>query len=454
MCIDSDTVKQASFSIHSENSFASGKYKRPRGPRGSLAVLTPTVDIHTRALLYYLQRHLQELAEVPGNSRGLPECVSAWRNSRRTCSMVDLALSSMALAIFGRTENHLLASTEASKSYCNVLRIAQRRIACLATSALDEQDIDSCLLAISLMNRYEVAAHHAGAYDASIQNFSHYSGVIVVLKVWYDKLADRTATFIIKQTRRELIKSAIVKSRMLPDWLLDGARFGEQSLELDYDQITARLARLQYTWRRLEGCHESKEGIENLEMEARNLDTALQDWSDHVPTECSPQRHFLESHSPGYLPTRHIYSSLILSYPKPGYAAAWCQLYAMRMLINSIRSDLLEARQQFLSSSDYELQQRDCIANMREMGDSIAGSIPSSLERVKIDLNPMTMESHPTINKVENIKPHSASLLMWSLMIACRVEYLDSQQKLWLRSELDEIGRMTGDGRAQFFETT
>ena len=76
--------------------------------------------------------------------------------------MVDLALSSMALAVFSRTQKHPAAATEASPRYYRLLRVAQERIAQLGISTLDEQKIDACLLAIFLMGRYEGTMHHSG----------------------------------------------------------------------------------------------------------------------------------------------------------------------------------------------------------------------------------------------------------------------------------------------------
>jgi hypothetical protein len=88
----------ADFLIHTENSYASGKTKRPRGPRSSLTVMRPNFDLQTRALAYYLQFHLQGLGHVPNLTKGLPECIFEWKVSRRSCDMVDLAVSSLALS--------------------------------------------------------------------------------------------------------------------------------------------------------------------------------------------------------------------------------------------------------------------------------------------------------------------------------------------------------------------
>lgn len=65
--------------IHTENSYASGETKRPRGPRSSLTVIRPHFDLSTRALNYYLQTHLQAVGDVPNLTKGLAECIVAWK---------------------------------------------------------------------------------------------------------------------------------------------------------------------------------------------------------------------------------------------------------------------------------------------------------------------------------------------------------------------------------------
>jgi hypothetical protein len=147
VCLETSAAKQACFSIHVENHPANGKTKRPRGPRSSLTVQRPQFDLQTRALAYYLQYHFQALKDVPNLSVGLSECVSASKVSGRTCPMVDLALSSMALAVYSRIQQHPPAAIEASSRYYRLLRVAQERIAQLAIPTLDERDIDACLLA-------------------------------------------------------------------------------------------------------------------------------------------------------------------------------------------------------------------------------------------------------------------------------------------------------------------
>lgn len=358
--------------------------------------------------------------------------------------MVDLALLAMALAIFAKSQHHEPAATEASKRYCGVLKVAQEKVARLSSSTLDEHDIDSCLLAVSLMSRYELAAHHPGVYDSSMQSCSHYNGALAILKVWFDRLRDKSPTFIIKLTRRELIKSAIIRNRKLPDWLLDGTQFGEHDEDLGYYRIVSRLCKLNYAFKSLQQHYPRLGEVDELDIEARKLDKMLQDWAAHVPVTCSPQRHSITQPKLGPLPRKHFYSSTVYIYPKNGNAAAWCQYYAVRMLVNSIRVGILGMSLE--PPMEYKRQRLDRISEIRAMADSIVASIPFCLKRVEMDSSSLNSRPSVNISADEEIKPHSASLLVWPLTIASGIKELDAEQQIWLRSELAAFGEITGDG--------
>jgi hypothetical protein len=373
--------------------------------------------------------------------------------------MVDLALSSTALAVYSRTQQHPSAATEASSRYYRLLRVAQERIAQLAIPTLDERNIDACLLAVSLMGRYEGAAHRPDDLSSkdsftSLQSWSHHDGAMAILKVWNDNLSHNTATFIIKQTRRGLIKSSLLRNLPLPDWMLNGNRFGEYGLELDYDRIVGRIVNLHHASASLQqknGLQISK--AEKLNNEARELDKALQDWGAQIPSTCSYQQHILTK--PDLCPRGHFYSSIVYSYPRPGYAAAWSQYFAVRMLINSTRLKVLElSRPKPLVDFTYEQQRLECVTQLEAMADNLASSIPFCLERFKVD-NPNSpiRQTSITLNTNDEIKPYLANLAVWPLAIASSLEGIDVRQQLWFRSELASLGRITGDGVLECVET-
>ena len=457
VCLQTSSAKQAGLSIHNENDYASGESKRPRGPRSSLTLLRPQFDLHTQALAYYLQYHVQTLTDVPNVSRGLSECVSAWKLSGRTCPMVDLAVSSMALAVYSRIQHHPAAAIEASSKYHRLLRVAQERISQVRVSGLNDQDIDACLLAVFLMGRYEGVTPHTGNLNAkssfsSLPIWSHHNGAMALLKVWHDGPSHSHATYIMKQTRRGLIRSSLLRNLPLPDWMLDGEIFGERDLELNYDRIFVRIVNLHYvftTFRRKNG--RSITEAEKLDSEAQELDKALQDWATKFPSIWSHQQHILNETGPW--PSKHYYSPIIYSYSRPEFTAAWNQYFALRMLVNSMRSRIFEAlHTERIANLNHEQQWQDCITKSKRMADSLAASIPFCLERVKsVDgLTPsvytLSITSSITLNVEQEIKPYLSVLVVWPLTIACSLEDIDPRQRSWFKAQLTSLGKATGEG--------
>ena len=461
ICLGTDAAKRACFTICVENSFASGKDKRPRGPRSSLTILRPNFDLQTRALAYYLKYHLRTLREVPDISGGLSECVSAWELSGRTSPMVDLALSSMALAVYSRTQHHPPAAIEAASRYQRLLRIAQKQISDIQIPVVTESTIDACLLSAFLMGRYEGIYRTPQDFAmkdsvALLQTWSHYDGIMAILKVWNDQLSQNPATFIIKHTRRQIIRLSLVRRIPLPKWILDGQRFGEHQLELDYDRIIVRVVNLCYSLKSLQqknGPHDRT--AQQLNLEARQLDNALQDWVAHVPSIHVHHQHVLTKADLCPYSSKDIFSQVLYSYSKPDYAAIWVDLFATRLLINNTRLQILEGDQIAASvDSTHEEERLDCISTIKIMADSLASSIPFCLGRFEAKCPESSNEKvSVTISTNEEIKPYLVNWIGWPLTIASSLNSIDIEQQLWFRSELARLGRKIGDGVLACAET-
>jgi len=335
--------------------------------------------------------------------------------------MVDLALSSMALAVFSRTQHHPPAGQEASSKYARLLRLAQTRIAQLASSELDEKDIDSCLLAVSLMGRYENVKHVPDFQSLpSGPSWSHTDGSMAILKVWYDKLNHRKWTPIIKHTRRGLIRTCLLRNIPLPDWILDGTTFGELDDELFCDNLMVRLVEFHHATANLKSNNVLQiTAAETLYLQLKDLDTKLQDWEDRIPNTCISQRHILEQ--PGPWPQRHFYSSEVYSYPQPHNAAAWSHYFALGMLFYITQLRVIEFLHLNESTSlefDYEEQRVECAANLEYMTNNLARSVPFGLERFKVN-KASSPASQPSVvlNTSEEIKPYQAIMLAWPVSI-------------------------------------
>lgn len=454
---------QACSVIHLENSYASGQKKRPRGPRSNPKVeytsdldaglQRPLNDLKTQALMYYLHYHSQTLKDAPNISRRISDDLLPMWTSKAECPILDLAVSSMALAVFSRTQQHPPAAIEGSLKYNQLLRIAQVTIL-----SLDKGNIETCLLAIFLMSRYEDAVHSPNhlnlrtPFVTTLQSFSHQDGALAILKFWKDRLSQsQPATDVIKHTRRSMIKSALMRNLGLPQWILEGASFGEHGLELDYDGIVIRIAnvrrRLSTLLKETTGpqrtSHELTSTVEELSKEAGDIDKALQDWTAHIPSSWFYQRHTLSNIHPW--PTRDFYSPVVYSYSSPAYAAVWNQYHATRMLINSTRLRILKVGR--LDPDSFACEQRlECLSNIKTMANDLASSVPFCLQRFKITHSPNSscQQNVITVNTNEDIEPYVADLTIWPLTIASSLGDVDVKQTLWFRSELARLGRVVG----------
>jgi hypothetical protein len=451
--------------VHIENSYASGQQKRPRGPRSipivgltcNLAAVLrrPFFDLKTQAMLYYLRNYLHTLKDAPNISKGISDDFLPTWMSIAECPVLDLAVSSIALAVFSRTQQYPPAAIEASTKYHQLLRTAQVTI-----SSLDQGNIDACLLAVFFMSRYENVVHHPSnlrsktPFATALQSFSLDDGALAILKIWKDHLSHcQPATDVIKHTRRSMIKSALLRNLAIPEWMLEGTSFGEHGLELEYDRIVVQIANVR---KRLSTLLKEKTGqqdapyelnstAEELNKDARDIDKALQDWTADFPSAWCYRRHTLSN-----WPKRDFYSPTVYSYLSPAYAAVWNQYYSTRMLVNSTRLRVLE----FSRPNPDDFQRLECLSQMKTMADDLASSLPFCLQRFKVTESPKS-SSHQdliTLNMNEDLKPYVADLTVWPLSIASSLGDVDVKQKMWFRLQLARFGRMIGDRVLEFEE--
>jgi hypothetical protein len=449
--------------LHIENSYASGQKKRPRGPRSTPAVelsknlvpllQPPLIELKTHAVVYYLHYHLHPLIDAPSITQGISDdFLSIWQ-SRAECPILDLAVSSMALAVYSHTQQHPPAQIEASMRYQQLLPIIRKTIL-----SVDERNIDDCLLAIFFMSRYEQVVYRPSRpnpkipFATMVQGFSHHDGALAIVKVWKTQLSHcLPVTDIIKHTRRAMVRSALLRNRGLPEWILDGSRFGEQGLELEYDSIMVRIVnvrqRLAALLKKTDPFRVSQElsaTAEEIDQDARDIEKSLQDWTSHFPSTWCYQRHTLPDPHPW--PKRDFYSTSVLSFPSPAYAALWNRYFAMTMLINSLRLRALKIIHP--CSDDFiDEQSLECLSRIKSMADDLASSVPFCLQRFKVIDNHNSSSHQDSIipTTSEDIKPYIAGIIIWPLSVASSISGVDIKQRTWFRSEVARFGRMEGD---------
>ena len=413
------------------------------------------VDLQTRAVAYYLQRHLPSPTTHDLNiSSNLSGCLFTWKLSGKPCPSVELALSSMALAVFSRTHQHPPAALEASSVYNRSLKATKDMVAACETS--NEQLIDSCLLAAFLMSRYETSTRRVNDLKPNVscllhQNWSHQDGAMAILKFWKQDPHSKTSP-IIQQSRRSLIKLNLLRNFPVPAWMADGSPFGEQGFALDYDRIEVQAINLHHTVSTLSSLASDVQTVSELSEEARELDEALQDWESNIPSRY--ESHNLSASDFGC--RKGFYSSTVFSYSAPEHATIWAHYFALRMLINSMQLRVLNlSPTNTLIRCFQEQEERECVIKLHAMGHSLAFTIPYCLEKFTLDRSTSSNHQAPVkLNLNEKVKPHLAALVVWPLTIASSLEAVDPELQRWFRAELSALGRIAGEGVLECSETT
>ena len=372
--------------------------------------------------------------------------------------MVDLALTSMALFIFSRLQQHSPAAAEASTNYHRLLRIVQEQISLLEISQLDDQTLDASLLAVYLMGRYEAAICRRGdLLRKDSPSFRHHDGAMAILRLWNDSSIRGPATFIMKQTRRGLIRSALLRNLPLPEWLLDGSRFGEHGIELDFDRIYVQIVDLHYKSRQIRrNSHLNNKDTKDLNNKAREIDDALQDWAARLPSSCACKQLRVEDSD---IPLRSLHSTTVYNYRSPVYGSVWAHFLAARMLINSTRLSILGTTQSIStldSSLEFEQQRLECSGKLATLAEDMVSTVPFCLEKFKVegDCGSVIPKAEITTTTARRTKPYLASLIAWPLTIASSIKGIDEKQQSFFRAELARLGSILGGGVFEFAETT
>lgn len=455
ICVATTAVNDVCFSINEENDFASGAKKRPRGPRSNLVTLRPRLDLQTLALAHYFRYHIKALPDVPDIFGGMSECIHTWRCSEKVSPMVDLALSAVALAVFARAQRFEQGFSYASTKYHQLLQTARQQIMELqARGITDPSDVESCLLTALLMCRYEGVSRASGTLShdnsiASLRSWSHFDGVLALLKIWSVNKGGFFATSIIKQARRQIIKLSLLRKRTLPDWLLDGRDFGESGVvELEYDRALVKMVVLRH---RLSVSQQDQnfsiETTSELISEAQNVDRDLQSWMASVAITHPYRQHELDAVRTHDRLSKHFYSQTNYSYASPEWAAVWLDLYAVRLLITDARLRWLRQISSRFSQPESGVdEEQSCQEVINRTVDKMAYSVPYVTERFHCTTANITADDCSIkLNKDENIAPYLVNWISWPLAVASSLPSVDEKQRLWFKSELGEYGKMIGD---------
>lgn len=448
-------------SYYNENSFASGQTKRPRGPRPKRKAVDASDvasqqrllagDLKAQAIVEYLNNHLTIPKEQPSLLRATDSDLLPLWTTEGEYPILDHAVSAMALVLYSRIHNCPLAATEACLEYEQLLQIVRK-----STPELNENTIDSYLLAIFFMARYEDVVHPSDSDSskrifsgAQYSSFEHHDGALAALGLWKERLSDvKPPSTIMKHTRRGLIRSALLRKIALPEFLLDGATYGEQGIDFEYDNIVVRIVhvrkRLAELLKLQQGvdidCHARHAALEALDKEAQTIDKDLHDLPTRFPSAWAYKRHTTPESFDASSPTADFLRPIVYTCSSVEYAGVWSLYFATRILVNETRLETLDAAK-FLP---YELS-LGCSSILKTTADDLASILPFCLGNIKLVQNKNAPESIEVLAKSEFLFK-DIRFMVWPLSLAVKSIHLDHQQRSWFGALLVRIGKAFGFG--------
>lgn len=460
--------------MYSENSYASRHKKRPRGPRSTrrpgakqnqdLVIHRPLVDLRTKAILYFSHHYLQTSSGILSFVKGVTnDFLPIWQ-SKGECRILDHAVSSVALAVYARAQQESPASTQACAAYHQLLRLQRNAI-----TDLNKDSIDACLIAIFFMSRFEDVVNFT-TYPkvrrvATPQMFPHHDGALAILKFWRQHLIHQhPATESIKYTRRGMIRSATLRNRPLPDWILDGSEFGERDADFEYDSISVRIVNIRHRVSLLLDNEdkiytetEQNFSLDELYHDALKISKTLQDWAYRFLNTRGYRQHSLSNTNMNFLPSRYFYSSVVYSYSTTAQASSWILYYSTLMLITSTILKILDGMNSSSQplTKEQRLQHIISSSNMDSLANDMASTLPFSLERFTLEDRadaPPPQYSIKT-NEDDDVKPFVANMIIWPLSLAVRMRGVDVKYSIWFKSLLARLGRITGYAILESAET-
>lgn len=339
----------------------------------------------------------------------------------------------MALAVYARTQSSSLAASEAFATYHRLLSLTQLEV---VRPSPDAHCIDACLLTIFLMGRCESVMHQLNEALSSesfgdIKSWSHHDGAMALLRFWHLHFREAADSSIAKQTRRGILKSLLLRAKPVPKWLQGGRDFGEQTLELKYDGIFARLVNL----RSAVTMHPELigTGFENeLLSEARQIGQDLQDFefslaSTWVCSECEVTRpdHENDPHSRVRLCT------------VSSHVAILTHVLATTLLVNHVHSTILQHR------TIIDEESGSCQSGLHGAADNLTAMTAHYLKSLNVD-NEM---DH--VQAQGRFRPYQVNPVIWPLTIAASVGSLDTDRLQWFKSTLVRLGKIVADGVLQ-----
>ncbi|KAJ5604454.1 hypothetical protein N7510_009608 [Penicillium lagena] len=422
--------EETGLSFRSENAFAQGRPRRPRGHIVTRAVINsspaspPTIPLETHAFHYWVEH----FTAWPDDFFDIGLEYGTYALRYWTCaapnSSLQLAVSAFSLAVFGLARNVNRALGDAERLYGKSIARIREEIA-----APSNRTIDQLLVAILLMANYDNIMRQPSSSQSSAKAGStgwrstyHCTGIVGLLQARQQQGFSQN-TDLDRALRRPIIRSCILRGVSLPKWLQYDALYIEDSPISELDTLMIQVADIRA---KAQNCLQAGVSIfqlgqlDELVLGARQLDSALVEWTQRIPSDWT----FFENLGSAYT------ENSLPCYTSRGYAATLNRYRAVRLIINSLRIRLLSTMSRITQSMGTELEQ--CQANISSLTACLCHSIPSFFDVATTE---------------HNITPKMAIVLAWPLTVAVSTEAVPTTQRKWLQDRLHTVASVIGADR-------
>jgi len=250
------------------------------------------------------------------------------------------------------------------------------------------------------------------------------------------------------------IRTCILRGVVVPEWLQDGAVYGEEGPALELDSLMVRVAALRAQSLTLFLQKNSTlpslaQHSKDIATGAQELDIALASWSGALPadwkfsTQPSPA-------GPDSTDMDHLYDGSVHIYATHGHAALWNRYRAVRLIVNSIRLRSLSTLCQCPSQRSFGVAQPDeCQKIMDSLAKDLCGSVPFFFTSRHANQDGAGLRfiriGNTVIRTEREILPQMATLLVWPLAVAVNTEGVPNPQRQWLKHRLRSGADALGD---------
>ncbi|KAL8658856.1 MAG: hypothetical protein Q9226_000747, partial [Calogaya cf. arnoldii] len=459
----------------SENDYAAGYRKRPRGPDVRMTSFThsgprftstnpgngleeafveetqpcylgvpqsaPDVPLVDQVLAYYWHFWIERPDGWPEIAYSHLKYAVPHVCCAQPQSILGLSVFAVSHAAFARAGKSRAAMTRGFSYYSEALVKTNVELKNINLNKALGNDV---LLSVMLLSFYENSVTQKTSKQCSNVSqlmtgaFTHHDGAMAMLTQRRQSFHKATnSTELDKLVRRSLIRSALLRSSALPPWLQDGSNYGEHGVALGLDHCMVAASRLRNEIHRLVV---DNSGVPPPCTEAR----AGQLLAYRLPPEYLYRQHMVEQNQLN----EKLFQQTIHIYATAGHAGVWNRYRALRLITNDsiLKCTSISCA---VSESDQQSLKERALSRIAHLSDDVCASIPYFLGFVRIDAvagydTGISIEIPKSLK--DAVRASSASMLAWPLAMATFVDGIPQQHRLYLADRLRDVGEIVDDG--------